>query len=100
MPHTHTYINTCTHTHTHTHMHTHDTLQAVISSHDRIANKEYPIQSVAMETSGGIIDDKPIKFVRIEKRRDPLGATVKTAKDGTVLISRVLCGGAADRSGN
>lgn len=74
-------------------------VDAVISSHDRVANKEYPIQSVAMETSGGRIDEKPVQFVRIEKRTDPLGATVKRAKDGSTSISRVLCGGAADRSG-
>ena len=76
--------------------HTHAS-QAVISSHDRIANKEYPIQSV--EPSGGRIDEKPVQFVRIEKRNNPLGATVKRAKDGSMSISRVLCGGAADRSG-
>ena len=65
-----------------------------------------------------MVEEQPVTMVRIKKERDPLvngisavslphnyytlllqGATVKTSKDGSVLISRILCGGAADKSG-
>lgn len=39
-----------------------------------------------------------LKLVNIEKLDAPLGATIKSA-DGAILISRIVIGGAAQRSG-
>lgn len=42
---------------------------------------------------------KPAKVVTINKANSPLGATVRVEEDGNVLISRLVVGGAAEKSG-
>jgi hypothetical protein len=75
-------------------------MDALVSVHDRVANKEYPaVYSTAAQGSPPSLDEESVTRVRIDKQKDPLGATVKTGKNGRVLISRVLHGGAADKSG-
>lgn len=44
------------------------------------------------------IEDDTVKIVRIDKSSDPLGATVKN-EDGSVVIGRIVKGGAAEKSG-
>lgn len=41
-----------------------------------------------------------VKVVQIEKTsREPLGATVRNEQDGSVIIGRIIKGGAAHKSG-
>lgn len=43
-------------------------ISAVLTAHDKVANKEYPLQSVvAREEETG-----PIRVVYVQKRKDPL----------------------------
>ena len=44
--------------------------------------------------------DSSVKVVRIEKSScEPLGATVRNEQDGSVIIGRIVKGGAAEKSG-
>ena len=43
-------------------------------------------------------EEETVKIVRIDKTNDPLGATVRNDGDA-VLISRIVKGGAAEKSG-
>ena len=45
-----------------------------------------------------LVEDDNVKIVRIDKATEPLGATVKN-ENGTVLIGRIVKGGAADKCG-
>ena len=45
-----------------------------------------------------LVEDDNVKIVRIDKANDPLGATVKN-ENGTVMIGRIVKGGAADKCG-
>ena len=45
-----------------------------------------------------LLEDDNVKIVRIDKATEPLGATVKN-ENGTVLIGRIVKGGAADKCG-
>lgn len=80
-------------------------LQALMLAHDRVAEQEMQPQIAAetpqdctyetMTRYGG----ETLKIVRIEKARDvPLGATVRNDVD-SVIISRIVKGGAAEKSG-
>lgn len=75
-------------------------LQALLLAHDSIAETEMepesePAQGETLSQWGG----ETVKIVRIEKARDvPLGATVRNEMD-SVIISRIVRGGAAERSG-
>ncbi|XP_017158997.1 MAGUK p55 subfamily member 5-A-like [Poecilia reticulata] len=75
-------------------------LQALLQAHDGVAEREMEPESDSMEGEtvtqwGG----ETVKIVRIEKARDvPLGATVRNEMD-SVIISRIVRGGAAERSG-
>lgn len=75
-------------------------LQAVLLAHDSIAEQE--MQPEAVPTQGETLTQwggETVKLVRIEKARDiPLGATVRNEMD-SVVISRIVRGGAAERSG-
>lgn len=47
-----------------------------------------------------VLDDSSVKVVRIEKSScEPLGATVRNEQDGSVIIGRIVKGGAAEKSG-
>ncbi|KAK2856078.1 hypothetical protein Q5P01_004813 [Channa striata] len=61
--------------------------------HDSVAVQEMPEEHVTQYLG------ETVKLVRLEKARDtPLGATVRNDMDG-VVVSRVVKGGAAERSG-
>lgn len=69
-------------------------LQALMQAHDNVAVQELPEGQVVMQYLG-----ESVKLVRLEKNRDtPLGATVRNDVD-SVVVSRVVKGGAAERSG-
>lgn len=68
-------------------------LQALMQAHDSVAGQE-----IAEESFTQYIGET-VKLVRLEKARDtPLGATVRNDMD-SVLVSRVVKGGAAEKSG-
>ncbi|XP_033843597.1 protein PALS1 [Periophthalmus magnuspinnatus] len=75
-------------------------LQSLLLAHDTIAETE--MQPEAVPTQGETLTQwggETVKLVRIEKARDiPLGATVRNEMD-SVVISRIVRGGAAERSG-
>ncbi|KAL6486693.1 hypothetical protein MHYP_G00060850 [Metynnis hypsauchen] len=68
--------------------------QALMEAHDFVAERELEPE-LSLAQYGG----ETVKLVRLEKARDiPLGATVRNEHD-CVMVSRVVKGGAADRSG-
>lgn len=82
----------------------------LLNAHDRIAMRE-SITLFADETDSlseadydSEIDDitrndeQHVKIVRIDKTNEPLGATVRNEGDA-VIISRIVKGGAAEKSG-
>ncbi|CAB1335492.1 unnamed protein product, partial [Coregonus sp. 'balchen'] len=77
-------------------------VQAVLLAHDYVAEQEMQLEPLtpdgpceALTQWGG----DAVKIVRMEKARDiPLGATVRNDMD-SVIISRIVKGGAAERSG-
>ncbi|XP_053191379.1 protein PALS1 isoform X2 [Scomber japonicus] len=75
-------------------------IQSLLLAHDSIAEIEMepeplPTQGETLTQWGG----ETVKIVRIEKAQDiPLGATVRNEMD-SVVISRIVRGGAAERSG-
>ncbi|XP_053701606.1 protein PALS1 [Synchiropus splendidus] len=74
--------------------------QSLLLAHDAIAENEMqpeplPDEAETLTQWGG----ETVKIVRIEKAQDvPLGATVRNEMD-SVIISRIVRGGAAERSG-
>ncbi|KAL9955018.1 hypothetical protein ACROYT_G042614 [Oculina patagonica] len=89
--------------------------QGLLLAHDRLAFREAlpseeDEQEVEAEESQGqqepqpaadefsLVEDDNVKIVRIDKATEPLGATVKN-ENGTVLIGRIVKGGAADKCG-
>ncbi|KAM8846566.1 MAGUK p55 subfamily member 5b [Synchiropus picturatus] len=68
-------------------------LQALMQAHDSVAVQETTEDSVTQYLG------ETVKMVRLEKTRDtPLGATVRNDMD-SVVVSRVVKGGVAERSG-
>uniref|UniRef100_A0A3B4AQA4 Protein PALS1 n=1 Tax=Periophthalmus magnuspinnatus TaxID=409849 RepID=A0A3B4AQA4_9GOBI len=68
--------------------------QALMQAHDHVAEQELPEGQVLTQYLG-----ESVKLVRLEKTRDtPLGATVRNDVD-SVVVSRVVKGGVAERSG-
>uniref|UniRef100_A0AAX7TWP9 Protein PALS1 n=1 Tax=Astatotilapia calliptera TaxID=8154 RepID=A0AAX7TWP9_ASTCA len=68
-------------------------LEALMQAHDSVAVQEMAEESVTQYLG------ETVKLVRLEKARDtPLGATVRNDMD-SVVVSRVVKGGAAERSG-
>ncbi|XP_019940708.1 protein PALS1 [Paralichthys olivaceus] len=75
-------------------------IQSLLLAHDSIAETE--MQPEALPAEGETLTQwggETVKIVRIEKAQDiPLGATVRNEMD-SVVISRIVRGGAAERSG-
>uniref|UniRef100_A0A1A7WQ63 Protein PALS1 n=1 Tax=Iconisemion striatum TaxID=60296 RepID=A0A1A7WQ63_9TELE len=68
-------------------------LQALMQAHDSVA-----VQEIAEENVTRYLGET-VKLVRLEKTKDtPLGATVRNDME-SVVVSRVVKGGAAERSG-
>ncbi|XP_030577053.1 MAGUK p55 subfamily member 5b isoform X2 [Archocentrus centrarchus] len=68
-------------------------LEALMQAHDSVAVQEMAEENVTQYLG------ETVKLVRLEKARDtPLGATVRNDMD-SVVVSRVVKGGAAERSG-
>ncbi|XP_075386793.1 protein PALS1 isoform X1 [Tenrec ecaudatus] len=77
-------------------------IQALLLAHDKVAEQEMQLEPMTDERvyeSIGQYGTEVVKIVRIEKARDtPLGATVRNEMD-SVIISRIVKGGAAEKSG-
>ncbi|KAM4540213.1 protein PALS1 isoform 1-T1 [Fundulus diaphanus] len=75
-------------------------VQSLLLAHDGVAAREMELESQPVE--GETLTQwrgETVKIVRIEKAQDvPLGATVRNEMD-SVVISRIVRGGAAERSG-
>ncbi|CAI9572016.1 unnamed protein product [Staurois parvus] len=77
-------------------------IQALLLAHDKVAEQEMMPESISEDKfyeNIGQYGDEMVKIVRIEKAKDiPLGATVRNELD-SVIISRIVKGGAAEKSG-
>ncbi|MEE6492103.1 hypothetical protein FKM82_016473 [Ascaphus truei] len=77
-------------------------IQALFLAHDKVAEQEMMLEPATEEQvyeNFGHYGGETVKIVRIEKSRDiPLGATVRNEHD-SVIISRIVKGGAAEKSG-
>uniref|UniRef100_A0A8C4VEN2 Protein PALS1 n=1 Tax=Falco tinnunculus TaxID=100819 RepID=A0A8C4VEN2_FALTI len=76
--------------------------EALLLAHDKVAEQEMqpePVTDEKIYENVGVYGGETVKIVRIEKARDiPLGATVRNEMD-SVIISRIVKGGAAEKSG-
>lgn len=89
--------------------------QGLLMAHDRLAFREaLPSEEEEQEVDApesqdqqepqqptdefSHVEDDNVKIVRIDKATEPLGATVKN-ENGTVMIGRIVKGGAADKCG-
>lgn len=76
----------------------------LLTAHDHIAKREnFNMDTVSLDEFSDSIDGEEAeethyKIVRIDKSNDPLGATVRNEGDA-VIISRIIKGGAAEKSG-
>lgn len=88
--------------------------QGLLLAHDRLAFREalpsdeeaqemesehdQPQESQQVANEYSLVEEDNMKIVRIDKATEPLGATVKNAY-GSVMIGRIVKGGAADKCG-
>lgn len=72
-------------------------LRPLASAYDDIAGGRYSpvLRDVPYEVDED--DGVAVKIVRLMRNGEPLGATIKCAPDGAVLVARILKGGVADR---
>ncbi|KAL0969740.1 hypothetical protein UPYG_G00231650 [Umbra pygmaea] len=77
-------------------------VQAMLLAHDGVAEQEMQLEPLTPDGPSETLTQwggETVKIVRIEKARDiPLGATVRNDMD-SVIISRIVKGGAAECSG-
>ncbi|XP_055022439.1 MAGUK p55 subfamily member 4 [Boleophthalmus pectinirostris] len=74
-------------------------LQAVLSAHDSVAQKDYEpvLPALPQELPD---DEEATRIVCLVKNKQPLGATIKRNElTGEIFVARVIHGGLADRSG-
>ncbi|XP_076049029.1 uncharacterized protein LOC143029832 isoform X2 [Oratosquilla oratoria] len=78
-------------------------VEGLLYAHDRIAERE-PIPMGNTLPEEEVLDrvshypEDSVKIVRIDKTNDPLGATIRNEGD-SVIIGRIVKGGAAEKSG-
>lgn len=73
--------------------------KALLNTHDQVARKDFD-PSLPEIIHDGEDDEETVKIVQLVKSNEPLGATIKyDDRTGSIVIARVLHGGAADRSG-
>ncbi|XP_066946849.1 protein PALS1-like isoform X6 [Macrobrachium rosenbergii] len=77
-------------------------MEGLLYAHDRIAEREpLPVGNVPEEETVDRTSHYPedsVKIVRIDKTNEPLGATIRNEGD-SVIIGRIVKGGAAEKSG-
>lgn len=50
-------------------------ISALLTTHDKVANKEYPLQSVVAKDTSSPEMKGPIRIVYVKKKKDPLVRT-------------------------
>ncbi|KAK7080497.1 putative MAGUK [Halocaridina rubra] len=77
-------------------------IEGLLYAHDRIAEREpLPVGNLPEEEVLDRVSHYPedsVKIVRIDKTNEPLGATIRNEGD-SVIIGRIVKGGAAEKSG-
>ncbi|XP_069770634.1 MAGUK p55 subfamily member 7 isoform X4 [Narcine bancroftii] len=74
-------------------------LKALLSVHDTVAMKNYDPVLPPMPDDFDDEEDS-VKIIRLVKNKEPLGATIRRDEHtGTIVVARIMRGGAADRSG-
>uniref|UniRef100_A0A8C5CGK0 MAGUK p55 scaffold protein 3a n=1 Tax=Gadus morhua TaxID=8049 RepID=A0A8C5CGK0_GADMO len=75
--------------------------QAVLSVHDTVAQKNFdPVLPPMPDDFEDELEEESVKIVRLVKNKEPLGATIRRDDaTGSVIVARIMRGGAADRSG-
>lgn len=77
-------------------------MEGLLYAHDRIAEREpLPVGNLPEEEVLDRVSHYPedsVKIVRIDKTNEPLGATIRNEGD-SVIIGRIVKGGAAEKSG-
>ncbi|XP_071241938.1 MAGUK p55 subfamily member 3-like isoform X2 [Salvelinus alpinus] len=76
-------------------------LKAVLSVHDTVAQKNFdPVLPPLPDDFEDELEEESVKIVRLVKNKEPLGATIRRDETtGSVIVARIMRGGAADRSG-
>ncbi|XP_062294743.1 MAGUK p55 subfamily member 3 isoform X2 [Scomber scombrus] len=76
-------------------------LKAVLSVHDTVAQKNFdPVLPPLPDDFDDELEEESVKIVRLVKNKEPLGATIRRDEaTGSVIVARIMRGGAADRSG-
>ncbi|CAL9698730.1 unnamed protein product [Knipowitschia caucasica] len=75
-------------------------LQAVLSAHDVVAQKDYEPVLAALPEEVPDDEEEATRIVCLVKNKQPLGATIKRNElTGEIFVARVIHGGLADRSG-
>uniref|UniRef100_A0AAZ3P2E6 MAGUK p55 subfamily member 3-like n=1 Tax=Oncorhynchus tshawytscha TaxID=74940 RepID=A0AAZ3P2E6_ONCTS len=76
-------------------------LKAVLSVHDTVAQKNFdPVLPPLSDDFEDELEEESVKIVRLVKNKEPLGATIRRDETtGSVIVARIMRGGAADRSG-
>uniref|UniRef100_A0A4W5N5J9 MAGUK p55 scaffold protein 3 n=1 Tax=Hucho hucho TaxID=62062 RepID=A0A4W5N5J9_9TELE len=77
------------------------TTHAVLSVHDTVAQKNFdPVLPPLPDDFEDELEEESVKIVRLVKNKEPLGATIRRDETtGSVIVARIMRGGAADRSG-
>ncbi|KAF7664537.1 hypothetical protein LDENG_00172270 [Lucifuga dentata] len=74
-------------------------LKSLLLVHDTVAQKNYDPELPPLPDDFDGKEDS-VKIIRLVKNKEPLGATIsQDERTGTILVVRIMRGGAADRSG-
>lgn len=81
-------------------------MEGLMYAQDRIAEREptqppcdvLPEEETVIDRIGSHYPEDQVKIVRIDKTNEPLGATIRNESD-SVIIGRIVKGGAAEKSG-
>ncbi|KAG7259009.1 LOW QUALITY PROTEIN: hypothetical protein CRUP_011680 [Coryphaenoides rupestris] len=73
----------------------------MLSVHDTVAQKNFdPVLPPLPDDFEDELEEESVKIVRLVKNKEPLGATIRRDDaSGSVIVARIMRGGAADRSG-
>ncbi|XP_013418779.1 MAGUK p55 subfamily member 7 isoform X2 [Lingula anatina] len=75
--------------------------KALLTAQDKVACQDYVPQLPSIPHEVDEDENRAVKIVRIMRKNDPLGATIRLNEEtGMIYVARVMMGGAADRSGS
>uniref|UniRef100_A0A3Q3JCS1 MAGUK p55 subfamily member 7 n=1 Tax=Monopterus albus TaxID=43700 RepID=A0A3Q3JCS1_MONAL len=74
-------------------------VKGILLVHDAVAQKSYDPELPPLPEDINEEEDS-VKIIRLVKNKEPLGATIRRDEHtGSILVARIMRGGAADRSG-